>query len=58
MSVHLDTSKARWCNELQAIGDPVLKFFEQYDFLSQQLILLTLQDARLGEVLHDIGRSQ
>ena len=41
-------------DDLQAVGNPVLQFFQQHVFLSQQLVLVALQDAPLGDILHPL----
>jgi hypothetical protein len=39
------------CNNLEAIGYTVLKFFKQYFLLPQEIILFALQDETFGDVL-------
>jgi hypothetical protein len=38
------------CNNLQAIGDTVLKLFKQYVLLPQEIVLFALQDETFGDV--------
>jgi len=37
-------------DDLEAVGDPVLKLLEQYGFLAQQVVLELLADPGLGDV--------
>ena len=39
-------------NDLQAIGDPVLNFFQQHIFLLQQIVLFLLQFAPHGDIFN------
>jgi hypothetical protein len=39
------------CDNLEAIGDTMLKLFKQYVLLPQEIILFALQDETFGDVL-------